>query len=145
MSSHYRHGNSWCETRDDRLAHALDYIFEEVSANEDGGIQPTYDLSVPSNVTYVAAGFVSHNTIGLMMDCDTTGIEPDLALVKFKKLVGGGSMQIVNQTVPRALRNLGYQEEQVEAIVEHIAEHGNVGRRARTSSGALRGFRLRDG
>jgi ribonucleoside-diphosphate reductase alpha chain len=65
-------------------------------------------------------------TIGLMMDCDTTGIEPDLALVKFKKLVGGGSMQIVNQTVPRALRKLGYTEETVEAIVEHIAEHGNV-------------------
>ncbi|OJF10909.1 vitamin B12-dependent ribonucleotide reductase [Couchioplanes caeruleus] len=65
-------------------------------------------------------------TIGLMMDCDTTGIEPDLALVKFKKLVGGGSMQIVNQTVPRALRSLGYPEEQVEAIVEHIGDHGNV-------------------
>ncbi len=65
-------------------------------------------------------------TIGLMMDCDTTGIEPDLALVKFKKLVGGGSMQIVNQTVPRALRVLGYQDEQVEAIVEYIAEHGHV-------------------
>jgi ribonucleoside-diphosphate reductase alpha chain len=65
-------------------------------------------------------------TIGLMMDCDTTGVEPDLALVKFKKLVGGGSMQIVNQTVPRALRNLGYQEEQVEAIVEYISEHGHV-------------------
>jgi ribonucleoside-diphosphate reductase alpha chain len=65
-------------------------------------------------------------TIGLMMDCDTTGVEPDLALVKFKKLVGGGSMQIVNQTVPRALRILGYQEEQVEAIVEYIAEHGHV-------------------
>jgi ribonucleoside-diphosphate reductase alpha chain len=65
-------------------------------------------------------------TIGLMMDCDTTGIEPDLALVKFKKLVGGGSMQIVNQTVPRALRALGYQDEQVEAIVEYIAEHGHV-------------------
>ncbi|MFF4777721.1 vitamin B12-dependent ribonucleotide reductase [Microtetraspora fusca] len=65
-------------------------------------------------------------TIGLMMDCDTTGIEPDLALVKFKKLVGGGSMQIVNQTIPRALRRLGYQEEQVEAIVEYIAEHGHV-------------------
>ena len=60
------------------------------------------------------------------MDCDTTGIEPDLALVKFKKLVGGGSMQIVNQTVPRALKNLGYQQEQVEAIVEYIAEHGHV-------------------
>jgi ribonucleoside-diphosphate reductase alpha chain len=65
-------------------------------------------------------------TIGLAMDCDTTGVEPDLALVKFKKLVGGGSMQIVNQTVPRALRNLGYPEEQIEAIVEHISEHGHV-------------------
>jgi ribonucleoside-diphosphate reductase alpha chain len=65
-------------------------------------------------------------TIGLMMDCDTTGVEPDLALVKFKKLVGGGSMQIVNQTVPRALKSMGYQPEQVEAIVEYIAEHGHV-------------------
>ena len=65
-------------------------------------------------------------TIGLMMDCDTTGIEPDLALVKFKKLVGGGSMQIVNQTIPRALRRLGYTQETVEAIVEFIAENGNI-------------------
>ncbi|MDT7677271.1 MAG: ribonucleoside-diphosphate reductase alpha chain, partial [Pseudonocardiales bacterium] len=65
-------------------------------------------------------------TIGLMMDCDTTGIEPDLALVKFKKLVGGGSMQIVNQTVPRALSSLGYQPEQVEAIIEYVAEQGHV-------------------
>jgi ribonucleoside-diphosphate reductase alpha chain len=65
-------------------------------------------------------------TIGFMMDCDTTGIEPDFSLVKFKKLVGGGSMQIVNQTVPRALKSLGYQGEQIEAIVEFIAEHGHV-------------------
>ncbi|WP_158882512.1 vitamin B12-dependent ribonucleotide reductase [Amycolatopsis anabasis] len=65
-------------------------------------------------------------TIGFMMDCDTTGIEPDFSLVKFKKLVGGGSMQIVNQTVPRALTSLGYQDEQVEAIVEYIAQHGHV-------------------
>jgi ribonucleoside-diphosphate reductase alpha chain len=65
-------------------------------------------------------------TIGLMMDCDTTGIEPDLALVKFKKLVGGGSMQIVNQTIPQALRKLGYTEETVEAIVEYIAANGNI-------------------
>ena len=65
-------------------------------------------------------------TIGFMMDCDTTGVEPDLALVKFKKLVGGGSMQIVNNTVPRALKNLGYPEEQSEAIVAYIAEHGHV-------------------
>ncbi|CAG7572741.1 ribonucleoside-diphosphate reductase class II [Barrientosiimonas humi] len=65
-------------------------------------------------------------TIGFMMDCDTTGIEPDFSLVKFKKLVGGGSMQIVNQTIPRALKKLGYQPEQIEAIVEHIAEKGHV-------------------
>ncbi|GAA3747574.1 ribonucleoside-diphosphate reductase alpha chain [Spinactinospora alkalitolerans] len=65
-------------------------------------------------------------TIGFMMDCDTTGIEPDFSLVKFKKLVGGGSMQIVNQAIPRALKNLGYQQEQIEAIVEHIAENGHV-------------------
>jgi ribonucleoside-diphosphate reductase alpha chain len=65
-------------------------------------------------------------TIGFMMDCDTTGIEPDFSLVKFKKLVGGGSMQIVNQTVPKALAALGYQKEQSEAIVEYIAEHGHV-------------------
>ena len=65
-------------------------------------------------------------TIGFMMDCDTTGIEPDFSLVKFKKLVGGGSMQIVNQTIPRALRRLGYTEETVEAIVEYIGENGHV-------------------
>ena len=65
-------------------------------------------------------------TIGLMMDCDTTGIEPDFSLVKFKKLVGGGSMQIVNQTVPLALQKLGYAQETVEAIVEFIAANGHV-------------------
>ncbi|MGA1146627.1 MAG: vitamin B12-dependent ribonucleotide reductase, partial [Candidatus Nanopelagicales bacterium] len=65
-------------------------------------------------------------TIGFMMDCDTTGIEPDFSLVKFKKLVGGGSMQIVNQTIPRALRKLGYTEETIEAIVEFISENGHV-------------------
>ncbi|MBU6515921.1 MAG: vitamin B12-dependent ribonucleotide reductase [Acidobacteriota bacterium] len=59
-------------------------------------------------------------TIGLLMDCDTTGVEPDLGLVKFKKLVGGGNMSIVNQTVPRALARLGYSPAQVEAIVAYI-------------------------
>ena len=59
-------------------------------------------------------------TIGFMMDCDTTGVEPDIALVKYKKLVGGGLMKIVNQTVPTALRRIGYTPAQVDAIVEHI-------------------------
>jgi ribonucleoside-diphosphate reductase alpha chain len=59
-------------------------------------------------------------TIGFMMDCDTTGVEPDIALVKYKKLVGGGLMKIVNQTIPAALARLGYPEGQVKAIVDHI-------------------------
>jgi len=65
-------------------------------------------------------------TIGLMMDCDTTGIEPELALVKTKKLVGGGTMQFVNQTVPRALDKLGYSAAQIDDIVAYIAEHNSV-------------------
>jgi len=65
-------------------------------------------------------------TIGLLMDCDTTGIEPDLGLVKFKKLVGGGNMSIVNQTVPRALRKLGYNEDEVTAIVAYIDENKSI-------------------
>jgi ribonucleoside-diphosphate reductase alpha chain len=81
---------------------------------------------VPANVTYIANGFVSHNTIGLMMDCDTTGVEPDLGLVKTKKLVGGGTMSIVNQTVPRALLKLGYSEEEIADITLYIDEHKSI-------------------
>jgi ribonucleoside-diphosphate reductase alpha chain len=65
-------------------------------------------------------------TIGFMMDCDTTGIEPDFSLVKYKKLSTGGSMQIVNQTIPFALHRLGYSQETIEAIVDHISTHGHV-------------------
>jgi ribonucleoside-diphosphate reductase alpha chain len=65
-------------------------------------------------------------TIGLMMDCDTTGIEPDFALVKHKNLVGGGSMAIINQTVPRALKNLGYDAKQIDEIVKFIYDNGGV-------------------
>jgi ribonucleoside-diphosphate reductase alpha chain len=65
-------------------------------------------------------------TIGLLMDCDTTGIEPDLALKKLKKLVGGGTMSIVNQTVPRALRKLGYTDAQIGDIVAYIDDHSHV-------------------
>ena len=65
-------------------------------------------------------------TIGFMMDCDTTGIEPDLALIKYKKLVGGGVIKIVNNTVPAALIKLGYSPEQVEKIVSHIDSTGTI-------------------
>ena len=65
-------------------------------------------------------------TIGLMMDCDTTGIEPDLGLVKIKKLVGGGTMSIVNQTIPRALRRLGYTPQQIDDIIAYIDENKSI-------------------
>jgi ribonucleoside-diphosphate reductase alpha chain len=65
-------------------------------------------------------------TIAFMMDCDTTGIEPDIALVKFKKLVGGGVMKLVNQTVPLALRRLGYEQNEIDGIVDHIDEQGTI-------------------
>ncbi len=103
-------------TEHPRIATALQFYYDKVATNEDGGEQLTYDLSVPANVTYIANGFVSHNTIGLVMDCDTTGIEPDFALVKFKKLAGGGHFKIVNQSVEPALRRLGYNNEQIAAI-----------------------------
>src|SRR5262249_26825687 len=66
-------------------------------------------------------------TIGLVMDCDTTGIEPDFALVKFKKLAGGGYFKIINQTVPLALRTLGYDDAEVSRIVAHAVGHGSLG------------------
>jgi len=65
-------------------------------------------------------------TIAFMMDCDTTGVEPDIALVKYKRLVGGGLLKIVNNTVPRALRRLGYENKEIQAIVEYIDEHETI-------------------
>src|SRR4051812_44007203 len=65
-------------------------------------------------------------TISFLMDCDTTGVEPDFSLVKFKELVGGGQMTIVNRTVPLALRTLGYTERQIEQIESHVNDHGTI-------------------
>jgi ribonucleoside-diphosphate reductase alpha chain len=65
-------------------------------------------------------------TIAFMMDCDTTGVEPDIALVKYKKLVGGGMLKIVNNTVPRALKRLGYESREIQDIIEHIDEHDTI-------------------
>jgi ribonucleoside-diphosphate reductase alpha chain len=114
------------QTQDRELGHLLRFFYDRVVSAELGDEEFTYDLSVPENVTYIAGGFVSHNTIGLMMDCDTTGIEPDLGLCKTKKLVGGGTMSIVNQTVPRALCRLGYSAVQVEEIIRYIDEHKSI-------------------
>jgi ribonucleoside-diphosphate reductase alpha chain len=108
------------------LENLLGYFYDTVATTELLEDQPTFDLSVPDNVTYVANGFVSHNTISFLMDCDTTGVEPDFSLVKFKELVGGGQMTIVNRTVPLALQTLGYSEPQIEQIEAHLAEHGTI-------------------
>jgi ribonucleoside-diphosphate reductase alpha chain len=108
------------------LEQLLGYFYDEVATTELCADEPTFDLSVPDNVTYVANGFVSHNTISFLMDCDTTGVEPDFSLVKFKELVGGGQMTIVNQTIPMALRTLGYSHEQIEQIESHIDEHATI-------------------
>jgi ribonucleoside-diphosphate reductase alpha chain len=85
------------------------------------------DLGVRHGVRNAQASVLAPTgTIGLLMDCDTTGIEPDLGLVKFKKLVGGGNMSIVNQTVPRALRNLSYSDDEVASIVSYIDENKTI-------------------
>ncbi len=108
------------------LRELLRFFYDSVVSTELGEEAWTLDLSVPDNVTYVANGFVSHNTIGLMMDCDTTGIEPDLALVKYKTLVGGGSLKMVNATVPTALSRLGYTEDDIRAIVAYIDANDTI-------------------
>ncbi len=108
------------------LENLLGYFYDTIKSTELLEDQPTFDLSVPDNVTYVAGGFVSHNTISFLMDCDTTGVEPDFSLVKFKELVGGGQMTIVNRTVPLALQTLGYSDEQIEQIEAYINAHGTI-------------------
>jgi ribonucleoside-diphosphate reductase alpha chain len=116
----------FAETHDAEIGEALGFYYDTVQANEDSGEQLTYDLSVPANVTYIANGFVSHNTIALVMDCDTTGIEPDFALVKFKKLAGGGYFKIINESIPPALAKLGYAPRQIEDIVRYCRGAGTL-------------------
>jgi ribonucleoside-diphosphate reductase alpha chain len=113
-------------TADPSLERLLGFYYDTVSTVEMLDDQPTFDLSVPDNVTYVANGFVSHNTISFMMDCDTTGVEPDFSLVKSKKLVGGGEITIVNKTVPMALERLGYAPREVEETVAYVDERNGV-------------------
>ena len=113
-------------TADPELEQSLGYFYDSIASAELGEEQLTYDIAVPSNVTYVANGFVSHNTIAFMMDCDTTGVEPDIALIKYKRLVGGGYLKIVNQGVTAALKKLGYDAKQAEEIVAWIDEHETI-------------------
>jgi ribonucleoside-diphosphate reductase alpha chain len=113
-------------TADPELRRLLGFYYDSVATIRILDDQPTYDLSVPDNVTYVANGFVSHNTISFMMDCDTTGVEPDFSLVKSKKLVGGGEITIVNKTVPMALERLGYSPAEISDLEAFVDERGSV-------------------
>ncbi|MHB1913003.1 MAG: vitamin B12-dependent ribonucleotide reductase, partial [Acidimicrobiales bacterium] len=93
--------------------------------------QEAWELAVETAEQYgvrnsQASVLAPTGTIGLLMDCDTTGVEPDLGLVKLKKLVGGGTMSIVNQTVPRALERLGYSPEQIDSIIAYIDENKTI-------------------
>ncbi len=82
-------------------------------------------------------------TIAFLMDCDTTGVEPDIALIKYKRLVGGGYLKIVNQTVPHALKRLGYSAKEAEEIVAFIDEHETIEGAPHLKAGAPAGLRLR--
>ncbi len=107
-----------------RIVEPSDHSVHDAASGE---WQKVVDLGAKNGFRNAQASLLAPTgTIGFMMDCDTTGIEPDFSLVKFKKLVGGGSMQIVNQTVPRALCRLGYLDEAVEAIVKFISDNGHV-------------------
>jgi ribonucleoside-diphosphate reductase alpha chain len=104
---------------------------EQVPTELLSAAQEAWDLAVELGEQYgtrnsQASVLAPTGTIGLLMDCDTTGVEPDLGLVKTKKLVGGGTMSIVNQTVPRALTRLGYSPDQVDEIIAYIDEHKTI-------------------
>ena len=104
---------------------------ELVPADLLSAAQATWDTACELGEVYgvrnsQASVLAPTGTIGLLMDCDTTGIEPDLGLVKMKKLVGGGTMSIVNQTVPRALRRLGYDDTQIAEIVSYIDKNASI-------------------
>ncbi|HEY4928786.1 MAG TPA: vitamin B12-dependent ribonucleotide reductase [Acidimicrobiales bacterium] len=104
---------------------------EQVPTDILSAAQEAWDLAVELGEQYgvrnsQASVLAPTGTIGLLMDCDTTGVEPDLGLVKTKKLVGGGTMSIVNQTVPRALTRLGYSPDQVDEIIAYINDHMSI-------------------
>ena len=89
------------------------------------GTRPSTSASATATATR-RPGLAPTGTISFLLDCDTTGIEPDFSLVKFKELVGGGQMTIVNRTVPLALETLGYSSDQIEAIEAHLAAEGTI-------------------
>ncbi len=103
--------------------HVPDDMYNAAQASWDAALQVGRDFGIRNSQATVIA---PTGTISFMMDCDTTGIEPDIALVKYKTLVGGGMMKIVNQTVPHALKRLGYTAEQVDEILKHLDKASTI-------------------
>ncbi len=129
----------YAENRDDhnavmRMHRDAAYTIEVESCSDDALLEAartTWDEAVLAGEAHgyrnaQATVLAPTGTISFLMDCDTTGVEPDFSLVKFKELVGGGQMTIVNRTVPLALQTLGYSDEQIEQIIAYINEHGTI-------------------
>ena len=117
-----------------RMHRDASYAIPDASCDDDallGSARESWNEAVAIGELYgyrnaQATVLAPTGTISFLMDCDTTGVEPDFSLVKYKELVGGGTMTIVNRTVPMALRTLGYSDQQVEQIEAHINEHGSI-------------------
>jgi ribonucleoside-diphosphate reductase alpha chain len=109
--------------RNAELSKLLDFYYDKIKSTELIGRQSTYDISVPGNTTYIANGFISHNTVSFLMGMNTTGIEPAYSLVSYKSLVGGGFMKITNQNVKNGLKSLGYSGHKISSICKYIEDH----------------------
>jgi adenosylcobalamin-dependent ribonucleoside-diphosphate reductase len=117
-----------------RMHRDASYAIPDAACSDEGALaaaRQTWDEAVELGERHgyrnaQASTLAPTGTISFLMDCDTTGVEPDFSLVKFKELVGGGQMTIVNRTVPLALQTLGYSEPQIEQIEAHLAEHGTI-------------------
>lgn len=110
----------------DELARRMQYIYDNVSSTGILSGEMTYDLSVPENVTYIANGFISHNTVSFAMDAITTGIEPFYSHMAYKKTVGGGGIEIVNPYIKDALTTLGYHTDVIDDTMDYIKENKKI-------------------
>ena len=116
-----------------------DYLLKAATKAWDDAVQMGEKYGYRNAQTTVIA---PTGTIGLVMDCDTTGVEPDFALVKFKKLSGGGYFKIINQSVPAALRNLRYSEKEIDAIVKYAKGHATLEGAPYINHGIISGKRI---
>lgn len=117
------------DTKDNLFTRSENLLYDKVISNENSGIKNTYDISVPDGNAYIANGFISHNTINFLMDGISSGVEPCLSLVTYKKLVGGGVIKSTNPIVAKALEKFSYNkynEEEIANAKVHIEKYGTI-------------------